>query len=154
MRFIPLLSLVLLLVGSTARAEDAKALAEKLTAEGATAFAARDVRALIESYSDDASVIVVIHNQSSGGATEVERRGRPDIQELYEELFRDGLSIDAHNEVDYARQIGPNFLMIAGTLEFKRGLLDVTRMPFVQLRVKQGDRWLIQSMRVLFLPSS
>ena len=69
-------------------------------------------------------------------------------------MFRDGLSIDAHNEVDYARLIGSDFLMIAGTFEVKRGLLDVTRMPFVQLRVKQGDRWLIQSMRVVFQPKS
>ena len=49
-------------------AEDAQALAEKVTAEGANDFSARDVRALVESYTDDASVIVVLH-----GPKEVEK---------------------------------------------------------------------------------
>ncbi|HEU5115289.1 MAG TPA: hypothetical protein VFT74_01290 [Isosphaeraceae bacterium] len=154
MRYIPLCLLVVVLGGSMALADDATELAETLTKQGAVDFSARDARALAESYTDDGTVAVVVHDQSTGGAKEIEKQGRREIQELYEEMFRDGLTIDAHNEVDYARKIGSDFLMIAGTFEIKRGLLEVTRMPFVQVRIKQGDRWLIQSMRVVFEPKS
>ena len=101
MRYIPLCLLMVVLGGSMARGDEARELAETLTKEGAVDFSARDVRALAESYADDGSVIVVIHDQSTGGAKEIEKRGRREIQELYEEMFRDGLTIDAHNEVDY-----------------------------------------------------
>lgn len=155
LRHAALIALAVLCCGAVSRAQDeARAIAEKVTSEGADLFDARDARALAETYTDDATVFLVTRDQSTGRAKVDTKQGRQAIQSLYEDMFRDGLSIDAHNEVDYARLIGPDFLMIAGTFEIKRGLADVSRLPFVQLRVKQDNRWLIQSVRIVFMPQS
>jgi ketosteroid isomerase-like protein len=155
MRFLALLSLGVLLGSPMVRGEEeAKPLAEKVTAEGAKHFSARDAQALSESYTDDAVLFLVTYDQSTGRAKVADtKEGRSAIRSLYEDLFRDGQTIDAHNEVEYARLVGPDYLIIAGTFEMKRGLLDVSRLPFVQTRIRQGDRWLIQSMRVAFMPN-
>lgn len=154
MRVLPVMVLMVLLGSLVARAdEDAMAVAKKVTAEGAENFISRDARALGESYTDDAVLYLVTFDQDAGTARVDTKEGRFTIQSLYEDLFREGQAIDAHNTVDYARLIGPNYLVIAGTFEMKRGLLDVSRLPFVQTRVRQGDRWLIQSMRVVFVPN-
>ncbi len=138
MRFTPLLSLVVLFTGSMAQAEDAKALAEKLTTEGAANFSARKAQVLADSYTDEAKVYLVSLDESTGRAKEEVREGRAEIRTMYEDMFKDDGAIDAHNEVNYARLIGSNFLMIAGTFEIRIGA-DVTRVAFVQLRVKQDE---------------
>ncbi len=152
MRFTPLLSLVVLLAGSMALAEDAKELAEKVTAEGAANFSARKAQVLADSYLDEAKVYLVTLDESTGRAKEEVREGRADIRAMYEDLFRNDGAIEAHNEVDYARLIGSNFLMIAGTFEIKQNS-NVTRVAFVQLRVKQDGLWKIESLRLVFVPN-
>jgi hypothetical protein len=54
--------------------------------------------------------------------------------------------------VEYARLLSPDVLVIAGTFEPNQTAAKPLKVPFYQVRIKQGDKWLIQSARIFVLP--
>jgi ketosteroid isomerase-like protein len=121
----------------------AQQLAEKILEKGAQLYDTKDARAMAETYTDDAEVVVVTKDR---GETKTDaKRGRAEIESLYQSLFKDAGTIHAKNTVEYARLIDPEMLLICGVFQPDT---DALRVPFVQVRVKKGDRWLISSLRI------
>lgn len=140
-----------LLVPAVTHAQDAMELAKKLTTEGAATFETKSARAMADYYMDDAEVFLVTKDQSSTGLKVDTRRGRSAIESLYAEQFRNGQSIQAKNTVEYARFVAPDILLITGTFEIVRDS-QAMQFPFVQVRGKQGEKWLMSSVRLFFAP--
>lgn len=145
-------ALATLLLPSAARAggpaDDATDLARKLTAEGAANFERKDAVELANSYMDDAQLFLVGKDKDTGQIKVETRQGRSEIQSYYMDLLKGDKTVQAKNNVDYARLIAPDMLLIAGTFELGENGGNPLRLPFFQVRVKQGDRWLLNSVRV------
>jgi len=142
----------LALLASPARAEDeATKLAVKLTTAGAATFDTKDAKAMAAYYTDDAQVLVVSKEKDTGAIKTEAKRGRGEIEDFYRELFKDAGTIRSKNTVTHARRIDPDLLLIVG--DFQPDLVDNDfKLPFVQVRVRQGDRWLISSLQIIIVP--
>ena len=141
------------LLASPARAEDddATKLAVKLTTAGAATFDTKDARAMAAYYTDDAQVLVTSKDKDTGAIKTEVKRGRGEIEDFYRELFKDAGTIHSKNTVTHARRIDPDLLLIGG--DFQPDLVgsDV-KVPFVQVRVRQGDKWLIANLQIFIVP--
>lgn len=130
--------------------DEAMTLAKKLTREGAATFNRMDAEAMAAYYTDDA--IVFVEGKKDGEHSVKEYDGRTAIEGLYADLFKDQATIQAENHVEYARFLAPDVLVIAGTFEPNQLAADPLKIPFYQVRVKRGDKWLIHSLRIFVLP--
>lgn len=150
LRSLAIASLVLL-APTAVRAQNADAmeLAKKLTTDGALTFETRNAQAMADSYTDGAEVFLVSQNKNTGQLKVEPRRGRAAIEALYADFFKDGQLIQAKNHVDHAKFVTPDLLLITGTFEITKGE-STWKLPFVQVRAKQGEKWLLNSVR-LFL---
>jgi len=126
--------------------DEATKLARKLTEEGAATFNTANAKAMAAYYTDDAKVFLQSKNQD--GVSVKEYDGRQEIERLYADLFKDRETIQSKNTVDYAKLLAPDLLVIAGTFEPNLNEPNALRIPFYQVRLKQGDKWLIHSLRV------
>lgn len=126
--------------------KEAIQLAKKLTEEGAATFDTRNSAAMASYYTDDARVILV--GKSEAGLKTTVHAGHSEIQQLYANLFKNAQQIRSRNNVEYARFIGTDLLMITGTFEPNVGAMKV---PFVQVRVKEKGKWLIRSVQVFVI---
>jgi hypothetical protein len=144
-----LLAMLLVILPTFSRAadDDAKAVAQGLLDKGAALFSDKDAPSLAKSYTDDAELVVVMKT-SSETKTEV-KRGHTEIEEFYRTLFKDSQPIRAKNNVEYARYIGPDTLMIAGFIEITEK--ETMKLPFVQIRQKRGASWQINHLRVYYV---
>ena len=97
-------------------------------------------------YTDTATIYLEIKDQSSH--TIKEYTGREEIEKEYTNLFKNQDAIQGKNTVEYAKLVAPDILVIAGT--FVPNLKDPKplKVPFYQVRVKHGERWLISSLRL------
>lgn len=136
--------------GQDAPPDEAMKLATKLTEEGAATFSKADARAMAAYYTEDA--IVFMQSKSDDGHSVKEYDGRAEIERLYADLFKEPGTIQAKNTVEYARLLAPDLLVIAGTFEPNQLAAKPMKVPFYQVRVKQGDKWLIHSLRVFVVP--
>ena len=98
-------------------------------------------------YAEDAEITAYSKEDKTGALKVDTARGRADIQKLYADLFK-GRSPSARcrNNVEDAHFVGPDLLVIRGTF-----LVDVTDehpLPFIQVRIKRGDRWLIMNLQL------
>ena len=125
---------------------DARALAQGILDKGATLLESRDAAAMAATYTDDARVVIVLKDGESGRFKDLEKQGRGEIEELYRGLYNDDRPINARNQVDFARLVSPNLLVIQGVLTLDAA--GSRRFAFVQERRKDGERWLIASLRV------
>ena len=148
------LALLALLAPTSAPAADdaeAMALAKRLLDKGAEFFRARDAMALSATYADDARVEWVDRDKATGRVASQVKQGRTEIDLLYRDLFKDPTArFDARNHVEFARLVAPDLLVIHGA--FEPDASTGARYPFVQERVKQGDRWLVRSLRLYLFP--
>jgi ketosteroid isomerase-like protein len=143
------------LVPSPARAQEsgdeAMKLASKLTEEGAATFSKADAKAMAAYYAENA--IVFMQSKNDEGHSVKEYDGKAEIERLYADLFKNEHgTIRAKNTVEYARLLAPDLLVIAGTFEPNQLADKPMKVPFYQVRVKQGEKWLIHSLRVFVLP--
>ncbi len=143
------------LSASDVRAQNGKhdaamTLARKLTEEGAATFSKADARAMAAYYTEDA--IVFLQNKQNDEHTVKEYDGRTEIEGLYADLFKEKGTIQAHNTVDYARFLSHDVLVIGGIFEPNQLAEKPLKVPFYQVRVKRGDKWLIHSLRIFVLP--
>jgi len=129
--------------------DDAVQLAKKLTEEGATTFNTASAKAMAAYYTDDAKVFLESKNDS--GISVKEYDGREEIEKFYADLFKNGGTIQSKNTVEYAKLLAPDILVIAGTFEPNTRDPKSLKVPFYQVRIKQGDKWLMSSLRIFVI---
>jgi ketosteroid isomerase-like protein len=132
-------------------ADEAMNLARKITEEGAATFSKADAKAMAAYYTENA--IVFVQSKNDEGHSVKEYDGKAEIERLYADLFKNGHgTLRAKNTVEYARLLAPDLLVIAGMFEPDQLAVKPMKVPFYQVRVKQGDKWLIHSLRLFVLP--
>jgi ketosteroid isomerase-like protein len=131
-------------------ADEAMKLAVKLTEEGAATFDTFNAKAMANYYVDDAVVVLV--TRDGGGLKNDVHSGRADIEKFYADIFKKPETIKSKNAVEYAKLLAPDVLVIAGTFDTNTLKPDSPKLPFYQVRVKQGDKWLMSSLRIFFVP--
>jgi hypothetical protein len=131
---------------SAQNSDEAMQLAKKLTEEGATTFNTANPKAMAAFYTEDATVFLQTKNES--GVSVKEYSGRAEIERLYADLFKDHDTIQSKNTVEYARLLAPDILVIAGTFEPNLKAANALKIPFYQVRIKQGEKWLMNSLRI------
>lgn len=149
-----ILSLALLLpTAALAADKDAKQLAQAILTKGAALFDTRDAAAIAATYSEDAELILVAKDKDTGTYKTQVTRGRSAIQRGYQDVFKDRKAgTTSRNVVEYAHFVGTDLLIIHGTFT-----LDVSQgvsFPFVQVRAKKGDKWLIMSLQLFLVSES
>jgi len=125
---------------------EAVKLAQKLTNEGAATFNTANAKAMAAYYTEDAKVFVQIRGKA--GIAVKEYDGRKEIEQLYADFFQDLGTIQSKNTVEYAKLLTSDVLVIAGTFEPNQHAAPPLNVPFYQVRLKHGDRWLINSLRI------
>ena len=138
-------------LGQDTPADEAMKLATKLADEGAATFSKADAASMAAYYTEDAMIFLQTRNDDGRSVKEYD--GRAEFERLYADLFKhEQGSIRAKNHVEYARLLAPDLLVIAGTFEPNQLAAQPRKVPFYQVRVKQGDKWLIHSLRIFILP--
>jgi hypothetical protein len=131
-------------------ADEAMTLAVKLTEEGAAVFDTFSAKAMADFYLDDAEITLV--SRGDAGLKFDSHKGKPEIEAFYADLFKKPETIKSKNTVDYAKLIAPDVLVIAGTFDTNTLKPDSPKIPFYQVRMKTGDKWLMSSVRIFFVP--
>ena len=152
MRLAAILSLSLLLPAATSTApdKDAKITAQDLLNKGAALFDTRDAAAMAETYTEDAKLTWVEKDRDSGKIKLDVKDGRREIEALYRSLWKDNTEkTTSRNTVEFAKLLAPDVMVIVGEFEPN---VDRGKYSFTQERVKVGDKWLIQSLRLYVMP--
>ncbi len=131
-------------------ADEAMKLAKKLTEEGATTFNTADARAMAAYYTDNAKIFFQTREESEISVKVYD--GRAEIEKAYAEVFKDPSQVHGKNTVEYAKLLASDVLVIAGTFVPNENAAEPIKVPFYQVRVKQGDKWLINNLRIFFVP--
>jgi ketosteroid isomerase-like protein len=126
---------------------EADKIAEKFLKAGSDLFDAKDAAALAATYTEDAEILLI--SKKDGQVTEDSKSGRADIEQFYREIFKDQGAIDSENTVEFARLISPDLLVVHGRFRPDTGKPE---WPFVQMRVKQGDSWLMSKLWLFLSP--
>lgn len=155
-RWIPLVALTVAsltpsLVRGDDRDDEAKKIAIKVTTEGAATFDTLNASAMAAYYDDDARLSFVARD---GERVKTEyHNGRAEVEAYYAKLFENRQTIKSYNDVTAARLLAPDVLTIDGTFDTNTLKPDSPKIPFHQVRVKQGDKWLILSMEIFYVPA-
>ena len=139
-------------VGVLARAlePDAKTLAQDVLEKGAALFDKRDAAAMAATYTEDAQLEWIEKDSASGGIKIDTKKGREEIEAVYRDLFKDSKEpTTSKNTVEYARFVGSELLVIEG--DFQPNVANEGRFHFVQIRLKQGDKWLMRSLQLFVI---
>lgn len=130
------------------RAADAKAQAQAqaILDQGSALFDRKDAAVMASTYTEDAQVLTFIKGDKPGEIATDVKKGRSEIEDYYRDMFKDGGKSSAKNVVAFARSITPDVLVIEGT--FQPDVAKLETYPFVQIRVRQGDAWLIKSLQI------
>jgi ketosteroid isomerase-like protein len=139
-------SLVVAVSGQEQGPDEATKLAKKLTEDGAATFNTANAKAMAAYYTDDAKIFLQTKDQN--GVTVKEYDGREEIERAYADLFKDPATIQSKNTVEYAKLLAPDLLVIAGTFVPNLAAAKPLNVPFYQVRVKHGEKWLIHSLRI------
>ena len=133
-----------------AQGTDGRDLAQKVLDEGARIFDSKDVRAMGATFTEDAVLVVVSKDQSTGHYKTEEQRGRSQIEDFYRKLY-DGLtgSTVSKNTVESARLLAPDLMIVSGS--FQPNTSNALSLPFTQVRVKVGEKWLKKNLVVFIL---
>jgi len=130
--------------------DEATVLAIKLTEQGAATFDTFNAKAMADYFLEDGEIAMVTKEES--GLKVKTYKGRAEIEQGYADVFKKPETIKSKNSVEYAKLIAPDVLVIAGTFDLNTLKPDSPKLPFNQVRVKKGDRWLMSSVRVFVLP--
>ncbi len=142
------LALVLCLpLAARARDDDAKNVAQGILDKGATLFDKRDAAAMAATYTEDAQLEWIEKDSAAGGIKIDVKKGREEIEAVYRDLFKDAKeATTSKNIVDYARFVSSELLVIEG--DFQPNVANDGKFHFVQMRVKQGDKWQMRSLQL------
>ncbi len=141
------------LLAAEAGAADPKSEADKIAETflkaGAKLFDAKDSAGLAATYTEDGQILLV--SKKEGQIQTEVREGRAKIEELYGSVFQAVDEPDSENTIEHSRLISPEVLVVHGRFRAKPGMAE---FPFVQLRVKQGDKWLLSKLWLFLNPES
>jgi ketosteroid isomerase-like protein len=148
-----ILPLSLLTSPAVAADDDAKAIAEKFLAAGAKLFDAKDAAGLAATYTDDAVATTISReDKNTTGKLKVEvTRGRADIEKGYRDVFKPDSVFHSKNTVKQAHMIGSDVLIVAGEFDLDSQSSDSIKVPFIQVRTKEGDAWKLVSLELFIL---
>ena len=144
--------IVLFAVPIAARADDkdAKRVAQATLDKGATLYDTRDSAALAATYTEDAQLQWIDKDNSTGELRISVKSGRAEIENTYRDLFKNNdEKTTSRNTVEYARFIAPDVMVIHGV--FQPNVDKDGKYPFVQLRVKQGDKWMMKNLQLFVI---
>jgi ketosteroid isomerase-like protein len=129
-----------------AQEKDAMSLAQEILDKGSALFDTRDAAAIAATYTEDAQLLWV-DKDSSTGEIKVSVKDRAEIESLYRDLFKDAKEkTTSKNTVEFARFVAPDLMVIQGV--FQPDVSKPAKFPFVQMRVKQGDKWLMKILQL------
>lgn len=133
-----------------AQDKDAKTLAQQVLDKGAELYDTRDAAAMAATYTEDARLIWLEKDNDTGRYKTSAKEGRADIEGIYRDMFKDSTEkTTSRNVVEFARFLAPDLMVIHGT--FQPNVANQGKYPFVQVRVKQGDKWLMKSLQVVLI---
>jgi hypothetical protein len=115
---------------------EADRIAAKLLKTGSELFDAKKADALAATYTEDGKIH--LFSKRDGKYQDDLKEGRADIARFYEDLFKDGGVHHSENTIEFTRLLAPDLLVIHG--RFRPDVQGLV-LPFVQMRVKQGDEW-------------
>lgn len=129
-----------------AQEKDAKSLAQEILDKGSALFDTRDAAAMAATYTEDAQLLWV-DKDSSTGEIKVSVKDRAEIESLYRDIFKDAKEkTTSKNTVEFARFVAPDLMVIQGV--FQPDLSKPGKFPFVQMRVKRGEKWLMKNLQL------
>jgi ketosteroid isomerase-like protein len=151
-RLIAPAALLTLVLTPAAWADEARDLAEKATKAGEALFNARDAKGLAATYTEGARLDVISREKDTGVLKVETKAGRAEIESFYENFFKDGNQPHAKNTIEFARTIGDGLLTFTGVFVPDTEAAEPLRLPFVQVREKQGDTWRVVSLQLFLFP--
>lgn len=144
-----ILTLGLVLASSLApraSGDDAKAQAQAILDKGSALFDKKDAAAMAATYTEDAELLWIAKEENAPEAGLSPKKGRNEIESFYRDVFKDPQEkTTSKNTVDFAQLITPEILVIQGT--FQPDVAKAGKYPFVQMRVKRGDGWMIKTLQ-------
>jgi ketosteroid isomerase-like protein len=120
---------------------EAEKIAAKILKAGSELFDAKKADALAATYTEDGKIH--LFSKRDGKYQDDLKEGRADIARFYEDMFKDGGVHHSENTAESARLLAPDLLIIHG--RFRPDVQGLV-LPFVQMRVKQGDEWLLKEL--------
>lgn len=136
-----------------ARAQDAKSLAQEILDKGSALFDAKDAAALAATYTEEARIIWIERDKDTGAYVFQRKRGRNEIEALYRDLLKGSTEqTTSRNNVEFARFVAPDLMVVNGT--FEPNIADAGSYRFVQVRIKQGGKWLMSSLRIFIVSNN
>ncbi len=130
--------------------DDPKAIAVKVTAAGTSLFDARDAKGLAQTYTEDARLD--LYSKENSGELKLETKvGRAEIQAGYEEMFKSQSVIHAKSTIEHARRIDADMILFSGIFEPNTESAEPLKLPFTQVRIRQGDSWKIVSLQLFVM---
>jgi hypothetical protein len=133
--------------GDLAEKPAAERTAERILTTGSELFDAKKAKALAATFTVDGEIHLFDMKAKREG--DIPIRGRADIEEFYVNMFEDASTIHSQNTVEFARFVAPDVLIIHGRFRPNVGEQD---LPFIQLRVKQRDEWLLSKLWLFLSP--
>ena len=121
--------------------------AERVLTTGSELFDAKDAKALAATFTLDGEIHLFDMKAKREG--DVPIRGRADIEGFYVNMFEDASTVDSQNTVEFARFVAPDVLIINGRF---RPNVGEQELPFIQVRVKQRDEWLLSKLWLFLSP--
>jgi hypothetical protein len=133
--------------------KDAKTVAQEVLDKGSALFDTRDATAMAATYTEDAQLLWFDKDNSTGEIKVSVKKDRAEIESLYRDLFKDAKEkTTSKNTVEHARFITPDLMIIQGV--FQPDISKDGKFPFVQVRVKQGEKWLMKSLQLFVISES
>lgn len=134
-------------VSVNAQEKDAKTVAQDVLDKGAALFDTRDATAMAATYTDDAQLLWIDKDSTTGEIKVTVKKDRTEIESLYHDLFKDAKEkTTSKNTVEFARFVGAELMVIHGV--FQPNVDKQGKFPFVQMRVKQNEKWLIKNLQL------
>ena len=100
-----------------AQDKDAKAVAQDVLDKGAALFDTRDAAAMAATYTEDAQLLWIDKDSSTGEIKVSVKKDRAEIESLYHDLFKDAKEkTTSKNTVEFARFVGADLMVIHGSL--------------------------------------
>jgi len=142
------LTLPSLVLAAGPKDDEAKAVAVKVTTAGASLFDAKDAPALAATFTEEARLEVTIKEKDTNKYNTEVKQGRTQIEAYYRELFKSDATYHAKNTIEFAKEIAPDLILFTGIFETDSQAAEPLKLPFIQVRKKNGEAWQVVSMQV------
>jgi RNA polymerase sigma factor (sigma-70 family) len=129
-------------------ASEAEQIANRILKVGSDLFDAKNAAALAATYTEEGQIHIISKPEDQPYKDDI-KRGRGEIEQFYNDLFKDAGPIDSENTLEFARLIAPDLLVIHGRFRPNTGQSE---LPFVQMRVKQGPDWQLKELWLFLSP--